>query len=111
VNRNFMQTMTVRCDDPDALVTMAEAWDRQQAAADVMGYMGSRVLADRDDPGRYMFIADFGVVDPNISAVEEAARNNERPETQEGAARLRELVGEIEYHHYDELYRTEFYGT
>jgi hypothetical protein len=58
-----------------------------------------------------MFIADFGVVDPDVSAVEEAARNNERPETQEGAARLRELVGEIEYHHYDELYRTEFYGT
>ena len=111
MNRNFMQTMTMRCDDPDALVAMAEAWDRQQAAADIMGYMGSRVLADRDDPGRYMFVADFGVVDPDVSAVEEAARNNERPETQEGAARLRELVGEIEYHHYDELYRTEFYGT
>jgi hypothetical protein len=111
VNRNFTQTMTVRCDDPDALVAMAEAWDHQQAAADIMGYMGSRVLADRDDPGRYMFIADFGVVDPDVSAVEEAARNNERPETQEGAARLRELVGEIEYHHYDELYSTAFYGT
>jgi hypothetical protein len=110
MNRNFMQTFSMRCDDPGALVALAEAWDRQQAAADIMGYMGSRVLADRDDPGRYMFIADFGVVDPDVSAVEEAARNNERPETQEGAARLRELVGEIEYHHYDELYRTEFYG-
>ena len=108
MNRNFMQTFSMRCDDPGALVALAEAWDRQQAAADIMGYMGSRVLADRDDPGRYMFIADFGVVDPDVSAVEEAARNNERPETQEGAARLRELVGEIEYHHYDELYRTDF---
>ena len=111
MNRNFLQTFTVRCDDPDALVAPAAAWDRQQATADIMGYMGSWVLADRDDPGRYMFIADFGVVDPDISAVEEAARNNERPETQEGAARRRELVGEIEYHHYDELHRTEFYGT
>jgi hypothetical protein len=111
VNRNFMQTFSMRCDDPDALVALAEAWDRQQAASDIMGYMGARVLADRDDPGRYMFIADFGVVDPNVSAFEEATRNNERPETQQGAARLRELVGEIEYHHYDELYRTEFYGT
>jgi hypothetical protein len=105
-----MQTMTVRCDDPETLVSLAMAWDRQQAAADIMGFMGTRVLADRDDPGRYVIIADFGVVDPEVSAVDEAARNNERPETQESAARLRDLVGEIEFHHYDEMYRTEFYG-
>jgi len=105
-----MQTMTVRCDDPDALVSMAVAWDRQQAEADIMGFMGTRVLADRDDPGRYVIIADFGVVDPDVPAVDEAARNNERPETQASAARLRALVGEIEFNHYDELYRTEFYG-
>jgi hypothetical protein len=110
MNRNFMQTMTVRCDDPEALASMAMAWDRQQASADIMGFMGTRVLADRDDPGRYVIIADFGVVDPNVSAVDEAARNNERPETQVAAAGLRELVGEIEFHHYDEVYRTEFYG-
>ena len=40
---------------------------------------------------------------------DEATRNNERPETQAWAARLRELVdGEPEYRHYDELYRTDF---
>ncbi len=56
-----------------------------------------------------MIIADFGVVDPDVSAADEAARNNERPETQATAARMRELVdGEPEYHHYDELYRTDF---
>ena len=111
MNRNFMQTFSMRCDDPGALVALAEAWDRQQAAADIMGYMGSRVLADRDDPGRYMFIADFGVVDPDVSAVEEAARNNERAETQAWAAGLLAAIeGTPEYHHYDELYRTEFYG-
>jgi hypothetical protein len=110
LNRNFSQTMTVRCDDAETLVSMALAWDRQQASADVMGYMGTRVLADRDDPGRYVIIADFGVVDPNVSASDEAARNNERPETQAYAARLSELVGEVAFHHYDELYRTEFYG-
>ena len=105
-----MQTMTVRCDDPEALVSMAAAWDRQQASADIMGFMGTRVLADRDDPGRYVIIADFGVVDPDVSAVDEANRNNERPEMQAVGARLRELVGEIEFNHFDELYRTEFYG-
>ena len=63
------------------------------------------------DPGQYVIIADFGVVDPNVSAADEAARNNERPETQAYAARLSELVGEVAFHHYDELYRTEFYGV
>jgi hypothetical protein len=52
--------------------------------------------------------ADFGVIDPEVSAADEALRNNERPETQAGAARLRELIeGEIEYREYDEIYRTD----
>jgi hypothetical protein len=73
-----------------------------------MGYMGARLLADRGDPERYVIVAEFGVVDPEVSAADEALRNNERPETQTGAARLREMVvGEIEYREYDEIYRTE----
>ena len=49
------------------------------------------------------------MVDPDVSAADEANRNNERPETQATAARMRELVdGEPEYRHYDELYRTDF---
>ena len=107
LQRNFTQTMTVRCDDEDALVEFARDWDRQQAAADIMGYMGARILADRSDPGLFIIQADFGVVDPDVSAADEAARNNDRPETQEGNARLQELVGTIEYHDYDEVYRTE----
>jgi hypothetical protein len=109
VNLNFSQTITVRCDDPAAIVALMEQWDADQASADIMGYMGTRVLADREDPGRYLIIADFGVVDPGVSAAEEAARNNQRPETQAWAARLRELVdGEPQYCHFDELYRTDF---
>ena len=53
-----------------------------------MGYMGTRLLADRESPVEYLIIADFGVVDPDVSAADEAARNNERPETQAWAARL-----------------------
>jgi hypothetical protein len=107
VHRNFTQTMTVRTDDPDGLVELARQWDVNQAAADVMGYMGTRILADREEPGVYVIEADFGVVDPEVSAFEEAQRNNDRPETQEWAVRLRELAdGPPEFRHYDELYRT-----
>jgi hypothetical protein len=70
--------------------------------------MGTRVLADREEQGQYVIIADFGVVDPNVSAADEAARNNERPETRAWAARLLEVIdGEPEYRHFDEIYRTD----
>jgi hypothetical protein len=99
--------ITVRCDDAEMLREMIEEWDREQAKADIMGYMGTRILADREIPGRYVLVADFGVVDPDVSAAEEAQRNNERPETQMWAERFRAFVeGEPEFHDYDELYRT-----
>lgn len=108
-NRNFTQTIALRCEDPAPLIALLEQWDLDQASADIMGYMGIRLLADREDPGRYLIVADFGVVDPDVSAADEAARNNERPETQAtSAAMLAACVGEPEYHHYDELYRTDF---
>jgi hypothetical protein len=109
VNLNFCQTIVVHSDDPASIVELLEQWDTQQADADIMGYMGTRLLADRENPGQYMIIADFGVVDPDVSAADEASRNNDRPETKEWAARLLNLVeGEPTYHHYDELYRTDF---
>jgi hypothetical protein len=108
VNTNFTQTISVRCDDPAKLVDMIAQWDLDQATTDIMGYMGSRLLADRENPGHYVFIADFGVIDPDVPAADEAARNNERPETQDWAARLLAAIdGTPEYHHYDELYRTD----
>jgi hypothetical protein len=107
VNQNFAQTMTFRCDHPDELVALAREWDSLQASQDVMGFMETRILADRDDPGRYVMIADFGIVDPDVSAAQEAFLNNERPQTQEFAERLRAVInGEPEWHHYDEVYRT-----
>jgi hypothetical protein len=108
VNKNFTQTISVRCRDPNRLLAVLAQWDVDQASTDIMGYMGMRVLADRQDPGCYLIVADFGVVDPDVSASEEAERNNARPETQETAARLRALVDdEPEYRNYDELYRTD----
>jgi hypothetical protein len=109
VNGNFTQTIAIRCDDPAKIVELLEQWDLDQASTDIMGYMGVRLLADRDTPGQYLIVADFGVVDPDVSAADEAQRNNERPETQANAARILELCdGEPEYRHYDELYRTDF---
>jgi hypothetical protein len=108
VNRNFSQTITVQCSDPDRMVELLGEWDLQQANSDIMGYMGTRVLADREKMGRYVIIADFGVIDPNVPAADEAARNNARPETREFSARMREVFdAEPEWHHYDEIYRTD----
>ncbi|HEU5308332.1 MAG TPA: hypothetical protein VFW97_13450 [Acidimicrobiia bacterium] len=108
MNRNFTQVISVRCSEPDKLIEVLQQWDRDQSQADIMGYMGLRLLADRDHPGEYLIMADFGVVDPDVSAADEAARNNERPETQETARRLRALLDEEPvYRHYDWLYRTD----
>ena len=109
MNLNFSQTIIVRSSDPDAIVELLEQWDMQQASADIMGYMGTRLLADRENPGQYMIVADFGVVDPDVSAADEATRNNDRPETQAWVASFRAVVeGEPQYHNYDEIYRTDF---
>jgi hypothetical protein len=111
VNRNFTQTIAVRCSDPDRfakLVEILRQWDRDQANADIMGYMGLRILSDRSDPDRYLIVADFGVVDPDVSAADEAARNNERPETQATAAAMRAVLDEDpEFRDYDWEYLTD----
>lgn len=108
MNRNFSQMITVSCNDPAPMLELVAEWDRNQAMSDIMGYMGTRVLADREKFGRYVIIADFGVIDPSVSAADEAARNNARPETRAFAERMRKVLDdEPEYHHYDEIYRTD----
>jgi hypothetical protein len=103
----FTQTISVRCQDPEALVALMVEWDEEQAVSDIMGYMGTHVLADRQEPGHYLIVAEFGVVDPDVPAADEARRNNDRPETRAFAAKLVALIdGEPEYRNFDELYRT-----
>jgi hypothetical protein len=106
---NFTQIVRVRVDPDDGprLAEMAEEWDQIHAESDVMGYIGTRVLADLADPGAFLIVADFAEVEEGVSAREEAERNNEREVTQEWARRLSALAqGEPQYEHYDELYRT-----
>ena len=107
----FAQGIRVRCDDPEGLIQLLAEWDRGQATTDVMGYIGTRLLAERDEPGCYMILAEFAEVDGDLTPAEEAERNNQREETERWAEKLRSLVdGEPDWIHYDELYRTGITG-
>ena len=108
----FTQGIRVRCADPDALQVLLAEWDAGQATTEVMGYIGTRLLADRDDPGSFMILAEFAEVDGDLTPAEEAERNNQREETERWAGKLRSLVeGEPEWTHWDELYRTGITGN
>ena len=61
------------------IVALLAEWDRSQATSDVMGYMGTHVLADRDEPGHYLIVAEFGVVDPDVPAADEAEAQQRTP--------------------------------
>ena len=107
----FSQAIKVRSTEPDRLVELLSDWDRGQAADEVMGYIGTRLLANRDDPGSYLILSEFAEVDGDRSAAEEAELNNQRERTEQWARTLRELVeGEPEWVHYDEYYRTGLTG-
>ncbi len=108
----FAQSIRVRCDDPEGLNRLLAEWDAGQATTDVMGYIGTRLLADRDQPGCYLILAEFAEVDGDLTPADEAERNNQREETERWAQKLRALVeGEPEWAHYDELYRTGITGN
>lgn len=107
----FSQAIRVKASRPEPLIDLLAQWDRDQAGEDVMGYIGTRLLADRDHPGHYMILAEFAEVDGDRTAAEEAELNNQRERTEEWARALRAMVeGEPEWVHYDEYYRTGLTG-
>jgi quinol monooxygenase YgiN len=94
----FTQTMAVRASDGEALAEMMTEWHEVEAGV-APGYLGSRLFAYRDDPGRFLILVDF-------SSVEEAEQNNDRPETQQWAGRLQQLIdGEPKFSNLDEIHR------
>lgn len=108
----FTQTISVRCGDADALTALLAEWDQLQANSELMGYIGTRLLADRGDRGHFLIVADFAQVDADVPSADEAERNNQRDATEAWASRLRDLVeGEPEWEHFDELYRTGVTGN
>jgi Antibiotic biosynthesis monooxygenase len=108
----FQQAISFRSTEPGALVALLDEWDRAQASTEVMGYIGTRLLADRDDPGHYLIMAEFAEVDGDLSPAEEAERNNQREATRRWAEKLRALADdEPDWTHFDELYRTGLTGN
>ena len=94
----FIQTMTLRASDGAALADLVSAWHEAEAGV-APGYLGSRLLADRDDPGRFILSVDF-------SSIEEAELNNDRPETQAWAERMSHVIdGEPAFGNFDEVRR------
>ena len=108
----FTQGIKFKCKDPDALVEMIKEYDADRASVDISGFIGARLLADRDVPGQYIMMADFAEVDGDLTAVQEAERNNERNEAGGWITKFRSIVDEEpEWSHYDELYRTGITGN
>lgn len=92
----FTQHVVVWTDDPDALRKLFDDWNATDAA-DAPGYLGGRLLAFRDKPGRYVLHAEF-------DSWENAQKNSDRPETQAWAAKLGEIVtSEPKYENLDVL--------
>jgi hypothetical protein len=74
--------------EEQALHNHVSAWDADQAGV-APGYLGARVLADNDAPGRYLVEVDF-------ASAEDADRNSNRPETTVWAKQLKELASDGE---------------
>jgi hypothetical protein len=95
----FVQTIEVQAADETSLRDHLSGWHAEQAGL-APGYQGGRVLADADNPGRFLIEVDF-------SSREEADRNSDRSETGAWAAKLRELVGgEPRYANYRVVWTT-----
>ena len=92
----FTQHIVVWSDDPDGLRALMDEWNANDAAT-APGYLGGRLLAFRDKPGRFVIHAEF-------DSWENAQANSDRPETQAWAARLREVItSEPKYENLDVL--------
>jgi quinol monooxygenase YgiN len=92
----FVQSVAVRTSSPTALKVLMQEWHEAESGR-APGYLGSRLLADRDDPTRFMLVVEF-------SSAAEAELNNDRSETQAFGARLAALIdGTPRFRNYDEV--------
>ena len=106
---DFSQIISVRTDHPERAGGAAEEWDDLQSTVDVMGYTGRHVLADRDDPGRYLVVAEFASVDPDVPGRRGGAAQQRSPrDPGVGAQPHRARHQEPVFTDYDEIYRTSY---
>lgn len=95
----FTQTISFAAADADALKVLLDDWHAAEAGS-APGYLGSRLLADREHPGRYLMVVDF-------ASAAEAQANNDRPETRAWAQKFMALIqGDPGWGNYDEVHRT-----
>jgi quinol monooxygenase YgiN len=79
----FVQTIAYTSSQEDALRAMSEDWDSQNQ--DAQGFLGFKVLKDRDRENAYMVVAEF-------ESYELAMENSARPETDAFAKKMAELT-------------------
>ena len=80
----FIQTIAFTSSQEDALRALGQDWDNQNTG-DAPGYLGSKILKDRDRENSYMVIAEF-------ETYEQAMENSARPETDAMAKQMAALV-------------------
>ena len=86
----FTQILDARSTRERELHDLARTWHHEQLGVAPV-YEGIRILADRD-PTRFFIVVDF-------VSEEQANKNNDRPETQARAAKLRTVVTDEPVYH------------
>lgn len=85
---SFIQLISFRTDDLDAVRAIHEEW--LAATADRRTARGARLFADRHQNHRYVLVVDFDSADS-------ASANGELPETHAAAERLSAHVRDLTY--------------
>ena len=86
----FVQQIRFKTNDIDAVQKVVDDFDSGEAPGNPQAW----VLRDRDNAGSYIVSVVF-------ESFDEAMKNNDRPETQELAARIGELVTDRTYENLD----------
>lgn len=95
----FTQIVEVKTGAVEVVKDLIRAWHREQAGT-APGYREVRVLEDKERPGTYLIEVEF-------ASEQDAAENNDRPETSAWAQRLKEAVnGEPRYLNLSETFST-----
>ena len=93
----FVQHIRFKIDDISKMTKMVKEMVGEYDSEAAPGRPTTWILADRDEPGRY-------VVSVQFSSYEEAMKNNDRPETQEFAAKMMELCSDVTWGNFDMIF-------
>jgi hypothetical protein len=99
----FVQIIEYRTSKPDEVAALTEDFQKRRTAeGDGPAPTRGMTCADRDNPGRYFTIVEFG-------SYEEAMENSNRPDTNDFAARMMELCdGPATYYNLDVAQTQDF---